>query len=545
MHSNATLHDALVSLEDRLHFGSMQHKDHWLLLLGSALLLVVAYHIWGWMATWDLKYKLKRCGVFLLNLLLCIPARLKAGMVKLRRNVHDSKRTSISPVYKELPHLTDEQIKARLEEVLRLDTKREKIGKEGGNFYFPLNEDHKDFVQSLASKFLYTNIMHFDSCCGTLLVENELINFFAPLLHAPSTYVGTCTTGGSESILLSMLAYREYGLKKGIARPEVACFESIHVAFFKAAFYFNIPMRVVKVNPDTGEGDVDELMDVVNENTVAILLSGGSYAHGTVDPVGAVNARIKDTDIWIHVDSCLGGFMSVCSSLKGDHRIPAVDFRNSRVGTISIDPHKYGESPKGCSVLLFRNEELKKGGIFVKRDWNGGVYATPGLPGSRGSAPFVGAWISLVRQGKDGLLQTYDRLVEARDKLVADLKSIPELQVIGKCISGVVSFGTRKNSGISIYDLNEEIKAYGWHFSLMQQPYVAHITVSRNNMSQLPQLKDDLVKCIAAIRKKPNTGKESMYAQLYGSLVKLPDTQMIDDALRTAIVEINRLEVPK
>ena len=60
-----------------------------------------------------------------------------------------------------------------------------------------------------------------------------------------------------------------------------------------------------------------------------------------------------------------------------------------------MDPHKYGQSPKGCSIILFRVKELKQASVFVSHEWNGGVYATPSLPGSRCSASFVGAWVSL------------------------------------------------------------------------------------------------------------------------------------------------------
>jgi sphinganine-1-phosphate aldolase len=507
------------------------------------LLLVVVAHFWQWLGSLNLKASAKRLGVVFLNKAFSIESKMKAGLLKLRQSVHEAKHTSIQPVYDSLPHLSDGQIKERLEEILRLDSRREKIGRDGGNYYFSAKDGHREFVESMASRFLYTNIMHFDSCCGAQLLENELINFFGKLLHAPKSFVGTCTFGGTESLLLAMLSYRELGLRQGIKDPEIVCFESAHVGFFKAAFYFKINLRVAPIDEKTGEGDVDQLMSLVNENTVAIILSGGTYAHGVVDRVAEVNQRIKDTNIWIHVDSCLGGFMSVCSSLRKDGRISTIDFRLSRVGTISIDPHKYGEGPKGCSIIIYHDEEIKKAGIFVKNDWNGGIYATPALPGSRGAAPFVGAWVSMVRMGMEGILKTYDELVETRENLLRDLRSIPEIEVIGRCNSGVVSFGTKKSSGISIFGLNEELKAFNWKLSLMQRPFCIHVTISRNNKDQLPQMKSDLLKCIEKMRQKPNTGKDTMYAVLYGSLVKLPDADMIDDALKTAIVEINRLHV--
>ena len=41
------------------------------------------------------------------------------------------------------------------------------------------------------------------------------------LVHAKPTSVGLLSSGGTESILLAILAYREQGRKKGITEPEV------------------------------------------------------------------------------------------------------------------------------------------------------------------------------------------------------------------------------------------------------------------------------------------------------------------------------------
>lgn len=497
---------------------------------------------WEWLSGLNPREKARRGGLWLLNKAFGIDAKVRAGIAKLRLEVHKAKATPITPVFEKLPKLSDAEIKARLEAVLAEDGQREKLGREGGNYYFSAVDGHREFVQELAGRFLYTNVMHFDSARGALMTENELISFFQDLLHSPKDGVGTCTFGGSESIMLAMLSYRELGRKRGLADPDIVLFESAHVAFFKAAFYFGIRLTVVPCSHSTGEGDIEELLGKVSEGTVAVVLSGGTYAHGAVDAVWEANERLKHSDVWIHVDSCLGGFMSVCSAMRRDGFIPPIDFRQSRVGSISIDPHKYGEGPKGCSVLLFRNEELKKLSIYVKADWNGGLYATPSMPGSRSSAPVVGAWISLVRQGKEGLLRTYDEIVKAREALLKDLDSIPEVSIVGKCLSCVVSFGITKESGVDIFAVGEGLKDSKWHLSMMQRPFAFHITITRNNIGQLPALKADLVQAIAKARKNPSSGKKSMYGELYGSVVRLPDGRMIDDVLKTSIVEINRLK---
>ncbi len=57
--------------------------------------------------------------------------------------------------------------------------------------------------------------------------------------------VGLLSSGGTESILLAVLAYREQGRKeRGIEEPEIICALSAHPALFKACAYFGV--RLVK-----------------------------------------------------------------------------------------------------------------------------------------------------------------------------------------------------------------------------------------------------------------------------------------------------------
>lgn len=59
------------------------------------------------------------------------------------------------------------------------------------------------------------------------------------------------------------------------------------------------------------------------------------------------------------------------------------DFRVNGVTSISCDTHKYGFAPKGSSVIMYRSAELRRYQYFVMTEWNGGVYASPTIAGSR------------------------------------------------------------------------------------------------------------------------------------------------------------------
>ena len=44
---------------------------------------------------------------------------------------------------------------------------------------------------------------------------------------------------------------------------------------------------------------------------------------------------------------------------------------------------QYGFAPKGNSVIMYRDAELRKYQYYVNPDWVGGVYASPSIAGSR------------------------------------------------------------------------------------------------------------------------------------------------------------------
>ena len=90
-------------------------------------------------------------------------------------------------------------------------------------------------------------------------------------------------------------------------------------------------------------------------------------------------------NIGFHVDACLGGFLLPWIE-KAGFDVPRFDFRLPGVTSISADTHKYGYAAKGTSVLLYRNEELRRYQYFTATEWPGGLYLSPTFAGSRPGA---------------------------------------------------------------------------------------------------------------------------------------------------------------
>ena len=108
-----------------------------------------------------------------------------------------------------------------------------------------------------------------------------------------------------------------------------------------------------------------------------------------------------------HVDSCLGSFINVFAADAG-FAIPLFDFRLQGVTSISCDTHKYGYTPKGSSVVMFRDPLMRRAAIFTCTDWPGGVYATPTYAGSRSGANIAVCWAAMLKIGKQVSLNFTD-----------------------------------------------------------------------------------------------------------------------------------------
>ena len=87
-----------------------------------------------------------------------------------------------------------------------------------------------------------------------------------------------------------------------------------------------------------------------------------------------------------HVDSCLGGFLTIFLSLQDELRTKLTDFKCPGVTSISLDSHKYGLNGKGSSIVAFRKSKVSPTMEYINH--NCGVYITPGISGStRGEIP--------------------------------------------------------------------------------------------------------------------------------------------------------------
>jgi glutamate/tyrosine decarboxylase-like PLP-dependent enzyme len=186
-----------------------------------------------------------------------------------------------------------------------------------------------------------------------LKLENDMISMAANLLGGDTETVGNFTSGGTESIILAVKTARDYcrAHHPEIKEPELIIGETAHAAFHKAGHYLGVKVVMLPVDKTTFRLEIDRVEQAINANTIMLVGSAPSYAHGVMDPIEALAALAKKHHLFCHVDACVGA-MYLPFARKAGYDIPPFDFSVDGVTSMSCDFHKYGYAAKGASWIF-------------------------------------------------------------------------------------------------------------------------------------------------------------------------------------------------
>jgi sphinganine-1-phosphate aldolase len=294
-----------------------------------------------------------------------------------------------------------------VEQVTQMTNATRKNYTDGGHLsggIFSADDDHWNFIAETMRLSIVANPLFIDEFIYVSRMEAEIIRWTLELYHGDKNACGIVTSGGTESILLCVLAYREQAKQeRGVTEPNIVMSETAHAAFDKACFYFGVELRKVPLTADH-QCNYNALKRRIDKNTICLVASAPEYAFGTYDPIEKIAALAQSWGIGCHSDCCLGGYINpfIKRNGFGTDQLPLYDFRVPGVTSISCDPHKYALGPKGCSLAMFRDKKLREYQLFVTTSWNGGIYATTCMAGSRPGNIIVGNWASLMKIGRKG-----------------------------------------------------------------------------------------------------------------------------------------------
>ncbi len=441
-----------------------------------------------------------------------------------------------------------EELLAQLATMAAEEDRVADAGRVSGSIYSG-DHDHYAFLVEAFGHFAHANVLQRDMYPSATKMESEIIAMTSEMLHGDERTGGLITSGGTESLVTAMLAYREWGREvRGVDRPQVILPSTAHPAHTKAFHWFGIEAVVAPVTVEQVV-DLDFVADHIGPRTVAVVGSAGTYPHGLVDPIEDLAEMAERRGVGLHVDGCLGGFILPWAEPLG-RAVAPFDLRVPGVTSISADTHKYGYALKGSSVLLFRPKELRRHQYVVVDGWQGGLYASPSMGGSRSGGLIAATWAAMLGLGRAGYMAVADAIFRTADAIKEAVRSNPELALIGDSLFNVAfRADPAAPEPVDIFHVNDALARRGWRLNGLQLPPAVHFCVTRPNTQPgvAEAFADDLAAAVEEAKDPPSPRPRSGAMYGAGGAPRPPREQlvpMVSDRL-DAMHAIGRMPDPK
>ncbi|MCH9673817.1 MAG: aspartate aminotransferase family protein [Gammaproteobacteria bacterium] len=366
-------------------------------------------------------------------------------------------------------------------------------------YVFDAGADVREIAAEAYTRFLSENGLGPAAFPSLATMESDVVAMGLALLNAPPGAKGNMTSGGTESIFLSVKACRDWARahKPHISAPQIVAPHTAHPAFDKAGEYLGL--EVIRV-PVTSAlvADPDAMANAITSNTVMVMGSAPCFPFGLIDPIERIAAIAEQHGLWMHVDACVGGYFSPFARMNGV-ALPRFDFEISGVHSMSADLHKYGYAAKGASTVLFRDEARHAFQGFDFDNWPCRAMSTPTFAGTRPGGAIAAAWAVMNYLGVDGYCERANTVIRTREKLQREVEALG-LRVHGDPQLGLIAFGS---DDVDIIAVGEDLRAGGWVSSRTVSPDGIHLMLSPGHADII----DEYVAALTASVAKARDGK--------------------------------------
>lgn len=254
--------------------------------------------------------------------------------------------------------------------------------------------------------------------------------------------------------------------------------------------------------------DLDALkVRLENSDVGTIVVTMGTTATGSVDPLPEILKLRSKYSFRIHADAAYGGFFKLVDNLDPETRSAFECIHE--VDSIVVDPHKHGLQPYGCGCVLFKDPSV---GRFYKHDSPYTYFSSKelhlgeiSLECSRPGASAVALWatqrlLPLVPQGqfasdlgksRKAAIRLYE-MIENDPRFRAAM--IPELDIV---VWAPMAESAGKISSLS-KALFKEAAEQGLHFAIANFP----ASLLKHRWGDIEWDQDD-VTCLRSCLMKP------------------------------------------
>lgn len=370
-------------------------------------------------------------------------------------------------------------------------------------YVYHAGDDVEEVAKLAYNAYLSENGIDVTAFPSLMEMENQIMGMTRWLLRGDKNVCGSFTSGGTESLLLAAKTARDYARAKcpHITTPEIVMAETIHSSLFKACHYFNIKPVLVPAREDH-RVYAEDMAQYISANTILLAASAPSYAYGVFDQIEEIGLLAQKQQLLFHVDACIGGFIGSLNRLNGLSQTN-FDFSVPGVSSISMDLHKYGYTPKGASVLMYRDDTIRRFQYYVCNEWTGYTVVNPTMLSSKSGGPIAAAWAVMNYIGLDRYKAMAKETMLAVDALKKGITQIGDLRIIGSEQTSLICFTSDK---INIYELTDELKERKWitnlQFAHGHVPANIHLSVTYQHIHKVDAFLFDLEESVKVLSKR-------------------------------------------
>ena len=397
------------------------------------------------------------------------------------------------------------------------------------SYVYDAGADVDEVGKKALTDFLHESGLDPTAFPSVMQFEVELVRMAATHVKGDENVVGNFTSGGTESIILALKSARDYFRKKKpeITQPEMVLATTAHAAFHKAADYLGIKKVLTDVDGVSYIADVELMRKAITPNTIILIGSAPSYAHGVVDPIEQIGQLALEHDLLFHVDACMGGFLLPYFRRLGEP-IPDFEFNVPGVTSLSMDLHKYGYTPKNASIILYKNKELRRHQIYACAAWTGYTIVNNAVQSSKSGGPMAASWAVMNFLGDDGYLALAKNALEATKKIVKAIDDMDDIELMGRPEMTLLCFGS---DTVNVFHVADEMKMRGWFL----QPQLAfanskknvHISVNSASIETVDKMIEDLKLAVEDAKKLPDSDMADQIAAAFAQV----DPDSFDDEM--------------
>lgn len=299
--------------------------------------------------------------------------------------------------------------------------------------------------------FFKSNPLHFDIFDGVCKMEAEVIQMCNNLYKGGDSGCGIVDTSEADCIRDAALAYKKWAKEcKNITKPNIVAPATFDPSLERACLMLEIEFRRVSVGDDV-RVFVEDIIAKTDSNTVAIFCSAPDQYFGVIDPVEKIAEYAHQNYIGCHVDCNYSSFfMNVGLSML--EREFNISFEVEGITSIGVSLSRYALGPCGTAILLYKTRKLRRYQYFSTTKWNGGIYFTPNLTGSRYGSAIAAAWTKILTTGLNKYRYYAKSIVDVAIDFKKMLEDKEEIEVITPQSFSIIAFRLKEYDTYELAD---------------------------------------------------------------------------------------------